>query len=60
MNAYIVVVENDKGQQQGHHIFSSRAKADEFLKTFSTSQKVRVVEREAVPEALNRVAAQGR
>jgi hypothetical protein len=62
MNAYIVRLEDDKGRLQAHHIFSSRAKADAFLQdqAFPASQSVKIVEREALPSAIQQLAARGR
>jgi hypothetical protein len=64
MTAYIVRLENDKGELQRHHIFTSRAKADEFIAQQALpehlKQSFRVVEREAVPAAIQKLAAQGR
>jgi hypothetical protein len=61
MNAYIVRLENDKGELQAHYIFSSRAKADAFLTTqvAKPNHSYRVVEREAVPEAVAKIQAKG-
>jgi hypothetical protein len=64
MNAYIVRLENEMGELQAHHIFSDRAKADEFVGRQvlpeHLKQSFRVVEREAVPSAIQHLAARGR